>query len=123
MGLFDTIKGSLGGALGQTETSVFQTVIVQVFPNGVQEVLDQLEKTGFGGHVSSWLGNGPNQPISVDQLRSVLSNEQVSQLAQSVGVPMDKVLGLLSTHLPTIDDQQSPQGVLQPAATTTGEAS
>ena len=118
MGLFDTLKGSLGGVLGEAEAAALPTVLSQVFPNGMQGVLDRLGQSGLGGQVSSWVGNGPNQPITVDQLRTALGDEHVQKIAQSLGIPTDKVLEFLSAHLPAAVDQQSPQGVLQdqPAA-------
>ncbi len=122
MGLFDAIKGSFGGAFGQAESAALPAVLTQVFPNGMQGVLDQLQQTGFGSHISSWLGNGPNQPISVDQLRSALNDEHVQQIAQSLGIPTDKALEFLSAHLPAAVDQQSPQGTLQPDVAAGGQA-
>jgi uncharacterized protein YidB (DUF937 family) len=40
----------------------------------------------------------------------------VRQLAAHFGLPLDQVLNLLSEHLPTVVDQASPNGRLQPAA-------
>jgi uncharacterized protein YidB (DUF937 family) len=90
--------------------------MTQVFPNGLQGLLDRLEQTGFGNQINSWLGNGPNQPISVDQLRTALNDEHIQQFSQSLGIPSDKVLSFLSAHLPAAVDRQSPQGTLQPVA-------
>jgi uncharacterized protein YidB (DUF937 family) len=121
MGLFDTIKESFGGALGPLEAAALPMILARVFPNGLQGMLGQLQQSGLGGQVSSWVGNGPNQPITVDQLRAALSDQHVQQLAQSLGIPTDKVLEFLSAHLPAAIDQQSPQGVLQePAASPEG---
>lgn len=118
MGLFDTLKGSLGGI----EAAALPGILNQVLPSGLQGVLNQLQQTGLGAQVSSWLGNGPNQPITVDQLRAALTDQHVEKIAQSLGVPTDKVLELLAAHLPAAVDQQSPNGVLQqPQATAGGE--
>jgi uncharacterized protein YidB (DUF937 family) len=117
MSLFDRLQETVGGMFGAgADSSVLQNAVGQVFPNGLQDVLNQLQSTGFGSHVSSWLGNGPNQPITVDQLRAGLSDERVQQLGQKLGLPVDKVLALLSEHLPAAVDQQSPQGTLQQSA-------
>jgi|SwirhisoilCB3_FD_contig_31_3739295_length_539_multi_3_in_0_out_0_2 uncharacterized protein YidB (DUF937 family) len=113
MGLLDSLKGSFGGILGEAETAALPMIVARVFPNGLQGLLDQLQQSGLGAKVSSWVGNGPNQPITVDELRAALSNEHVQQLAQSLGIPADKVLEVLSAHLPAAVDRQSPDGTLQ----------
>jgi uncharacterized protein YidB (DUF937 family) len=63
--------------------------------------------------VASWLGNGANLPVSVDQLRAALGDEHVRQLAASFGIPVDQLLAQLSQHLPAAVDQMSPNGTLE----------
>jgi uncharacterized protein YidB (DUF937 family) len=113
MGLFDSLKGMLGEA----EAAALPTMLARVIPGGLQGMLSQFQQSGMGSQVSSWLGNGPNEPITAGQLQSVLQQEQVAKLAQSLGIPTDKVLEFLSAHLPGVIDAQSPHGVVQdPAA-------
>jgi uncharacterized protein YidB (DUF937 family) len=76
-------------------------------------LLQQLQKSGLGPQVSSWLGNGANLPISADQLRAALGDERVRQIAASFGIPVDQLLGQLSQHLPAAVDQMSPHGTLE----------
>ena len=56
--------GGLGGILGQ--------VLANTDLGSLGGLLQQLQKSGLGPQVSSWLGNGANLPISVDQLRQAL---------------------------------------------------
>ncbi len=58
-------------------------------------------------------GERPNLPVTADQLRAALGNEQVRQLAQHFGLPVDRALEMLFQHLPTVVDQASPKGTLQ----------
>jgi uncharacterized protein YidB (DUF937 family) len=51
-------------------------------------------------------------PVSAEQLQAALGDEHVKQLAEHFGVPVDKVLSLLSEHLPAAVDQASPNGTL-----------
>jgi len=60
--------------------------------------------------VSSWVGKGKNLPISADQIKSALGSEQMSKLAQKIGLPADTVANLLSKHLPGTLDQLTPDG-------------
>lgn len=109
MGLFD----NLGGLLGQAGASALPSLLEKVVPGGLQGVLNQLQQSGYGEQVSSWLGRGPNQPITVDDLRAGLDNEQVRAVAEKLGVPLDEVLKLLAGNLPQAVDEHSPDGQLR----------
>src|SRR5258708_40290478 len=120
MGLFDEIVSSaLKGVMGQAEQSLLPGLLSQLLANtnlgSVGGLLQQLQQGGLGGQVASWLGKGANHAISPDQLRSALGNEQLQQMAQSAGLPIDKLLAMLSQQLPQTVDQMSPNGTLQEA--------
>ena len=120
MGLFDNLGGALKGVLGQAEAAALPELINAALARtnlgNLQGIVNQLQQSGLGPQVQSWLGNGPNMAITPDQLRGALGNEQVKQLAAHFGVPIDQVLNLLAERLPTAVDQASPNGTLQPAA-------
>jgi uncharacterized protein YidB (DUF937 family) len=97
--------GGLGGILGQ--------VLGNTDLGSLGGMLDQLQKSGLGAQVSSWLGNGANLPISVDQLRQALGDDTIRQIATSLGIPVDQLLGQLSQHLPAAVDKLSPNGTLE----------
>ena len=114
----DLINSVLKGMAGQSgEASGLPAVLSQILRNtdlgSVGGLLQQLQKSGLGPQVSSWLGNGANLPVSVDQLRGALGDEHVRQLAASFGIPVDQLLGQLSQHLPAAVDQMSPRGTLE----------
>lgn len=118
MGLFDDIaSGVLKGVLGQAETQALPAILTQVLSRtdfgSVGGLLARLQEGGLDRQVASWLGNGSNLPISADQLRSVLGNQQLQQLARQTGLPIDNLLGTLSQHLPAAVDQMSPNGTLE----------
>jgi len=73
----------------------------------------QLQQAGLGDQVKSWLSNGPNMKITPEQLRAAPGSDQVKQIAQHFGVPVDEALKLLAQHLLTAVDQASPNGKLQ----------
>lgn len=121
MGLFDQLGGSsiLGGILGQAGQTALPVILGQVFGGqsgaqggGLGGIVEQLQKAGLGNQVGSWLGQGQNMPISADQLRAALDNEQVRQLAAKFGIDPDAVLKMLAEHLPGTVDAASPNGRL-----------
>ena len=95
MSVFD----SLGGSLGQMALKALPGLIQQVLPGGLNALLDQLRRSGYKSQVNSWLGRGPNEPITADDLRKVLDNEQVRQMAQKLGIPMDQLFPTLAEAL------------------------
>ena len=69
--------------------------------DGLQSILTQLQASGLAEHVSSWLDqNRQNLPISPEQLQEALGSQKVREMAASLGLPIDKLLALLSEHLP-----------------------
>ncbi len=117
MGLFDNLGGSLKGIVGQVEAAAAPALISAVLAKtnlgDLQGLVNQLQQGGLSEQVKSWLGNGANLQVTPDQLRAALGNEQVKQLAEHFGVPVDAALKLLAEHLPTVVDQASPNGTIQ----------
>lgn len=68
---------------------------------GLAGMLETLAANGLGEHVSSWLSNHPNLPISEQQIHDALGSDQVRQLAQSSGLPVGDFLQQLAQHLPS----------------------
>jgi uncharacterized protein YidB (DUF937 family) len=121
MGIFDSVVGgTLKSVLGQVESAAVPALISGVLAKtnlgDLQGLVAQLQQGGLNTQVQSWLGSGANLPVSPDQLRAALGNDQVKQLAAHFGVNVDEALQLLAQHLPTAVDQASPNGALQPAA-------
>jgi uncharacterized protein YidB (DUF937 family) len=112
MGLLD----KLGGVIGQVTTAAAPALISQVLAKtnlgDLQGIVNQLQQGGLGPQVQSWLSNGANMPVSPGQLKAALGNEQVRQIAEHFGVPVDQALKLLAEHLPATVDQASPNGTL-----------
>jgi uncharacterized protein YidB (DUF937 family) len=119
MGLLDELNlgGMLSGALGQIESSAAPALINALLAKtqfgDLNGLVNQLQQSGLDPQVQSWLGNGANMPVTPDQLKAVLSNSQVQEMARHLGLPVDAALKLLSQHLPNVVDQASKNGQLQ----------
>jgi uncharacterized protein YidB (DUF937 family) len=116
MGLLDEL--GLGGVLGDGSAlpGLIKTVLAQTKYRDLNGLVTALQQGGLEAEVKSWLGNGANLPLTADQLKSVLGNAQVQDLARQFGVPVDSVLKVLAQYLPNVVDQASPNGTLQPHA-------
>ena len=116
--IFGGILGSaLKGLAGQGGTGALSDILSQVLGKtnlgSVGGLLQQLQQSGLGPQVASWLGNGQNLPVSADQLKSALGDQHLRQLATQLGLPVDQLLGELSQHLPGAVDHMSPNGTLE----------
>lgn len=107
MGILD---GVLGGVVGAVMVGVVNHVLEQ--NGGVQGVVNQFEKQGFGPTVRSWVGTGPNQPISAEQLHQVLGSGAVQELAAKAGLSVPELTAKLSQLLPQAIDKLTPGGVM-----------
>jgi uncharacterized protein YidB (DUF937 family) len=122
MGLFDSLKlgAGLKDVMGQVEAAavpaLLGTVLAKTNLGDLQGLVIKLQQGGLSEQVQSWLGSGTNLPVTADQIRAALGSEQVRQLAQHLGLPVDSALKLLTEHVPAAVDQASPKGTLQPAA-------
>ena len=107
MGLFD---GVLGGVVGAEMATVVHGLIQQ--HGGLQGIISQLESQGLGNTVRSWVGNGPNQPITCDQLHAAIGSDAMTQLAAKLGITPQELSTKLAQVLPDAIDKLTPQGVV-----------
>lgn len=64
-----------------------------------------LSQNGLGSIVGSWLGNGDNESISMEQITDLLGSEKVSEFASSLGISEESAKGALVDALPQVVDQ------------------
>jgi uncharacterized protein YidB (DUF937 family) len=110
MGLLD---GLLGGVVGAELATTVNSLIVK--HGGIQGVVSQLQHQGLGGTVKSWISDGPNQPISPEQVHSAFGSQLISELAAKAGISPQELAQKLSQVLPQVIDKATPNGILPPA--------
>jgi uncharacterized protein YidB (DUF937 family) len=107
MGMFD---GVLGGIVGAGLVSIVSDVLEK--HGGVQGVVSQFEKNGLGATVQSWVGTGPNQPVSLDDVQRVLGPDLLKQLSEKSGVSIQELTQKLAHVLPQAVDKLTPDGTI-----------
>ena len=114
--LSDLLGGALQNIANQVETQALPNILSQVLAKtnlgSMGGLLQQLQQSGLGPQVASWLGSGPNMPVTADALRQALGDQHLRQLATAFGLPVDQLLAQLSQHLPATVDHLSPNGTL-----------
>ncbi len=107
MGLLD---GVLGGIVGAEMATVVNGLIQK--HGGVQGIISHLQSQGLGPTVQSWVGTGPNQPISPQQLHAAVGPDVMAQLAAKLGVTPAELSSKLAQVLPGAIDTLTPGGTV-----------
>jgi uncharacterized protein YidB (DUF937 family) len=107
MGMLD---GLLGGIVGAGMVSVVNSIIEK--HGGLQGVVSEFEKNGLGATVKSWVGTGPNQQISPDEVHKVLGPDLLQQLSDKSGMSVPELTQKLSQVLPRAVDTLTPNGAI-----------
>jgi uncharacterized protein YidB (DUF937 family) len=78
-------------------------------------MLRQFQTQGMSETVKSWVGTGPNLPISPDQVHQALGADTMTQLASKLGMTPQELATRLSAALPQVVDKMTPAGVVPPS--------
>ncbi len=122
MGLLDNMLGAATQSLGRQPEGGGQDWVALIsgllangsVQGGLSGLLQQLQASGLGDQVQSWISTGANQPVSGDQLSGALGGAGglLGQLAQQAGVSHAEAGDQLSQLLPQIVDRLTPNGHL-----------
>jgi uncharacterized protein YidB (DUF937 family) len=107
VGMFD---GLIGGIVGAGMVSVVNGIIEK--HGGLQGVVSEFERNGLGATVRSWVGTGPNQPISPADVHRTLGPELLQQLSAKSGLSVEDLTQKLSQVLPQAVDRLTPNGTI-----------
>jgi uncharacterized protein YidB (DUF937 family) len=112
MGLFDSLaKNALGGMLGgskQDPAAMLSGLLNDA--GGLQGLMGQFQKAGFGEQFASWVGTDENKPLDAEQVQSAVGAEEIQRLASKLGMQTQTVLPLLAQFLPQVIDKLTPKG-------------
>lgn len=64
-----------------------------------------LSQNGLGEIVGSWLGNGENKSISIEQITTLLGSDNVASFASELGISQESAAGALSDAIPQVVDK------------------
>jgi len=101
------VPGATGGN-GQALLSAALNMLQQ--QGGVAGLVQKLSQSGLGEHVQSWVGTGPNMPVSGDQLHQALGSGAIGQIASQLGITPQQASGSLAQLLPEVINHLTPQG-------------
>jgi len=80
--------------------------------DGLGGLLDRFRQGGQGKAADSWVGSGPNEPLSPGQVGNALGPNILKNLAERSGMSEEELLKQLSQVLPGVVDKLTPNGRL-----------
>jgi uncharacterized protein YidB (DUF937 family) len=83
---------------------------------GIGGVLGRFQQKGYGQQANSWVSTSANQPLGAQQVREVVGEDELSRLAQHLGVDEHQVASGMAEILPQVIDHATPQGRVTPEA-------
>ena len=118
MGFLDGLLGNVLGGQSASANHPIESMITQhvlgMITNqqtgGLNGLLEKFKTAGLGAAAASWVGNGPNQTITPQQIQAVLGSPQIQQMAARFGIPTDQVASHLAQILPGLIDHLTPNG-------------
>src|SRR3954453_9859078 len=102
-------QGGVGGLLGHL-SSLGGASAGGILSGGLSELVDRFKQNGHAETADSWVGTGPNKPITPPQLQQVIGPDVLDSLSKQTGLSQEELLARLSRELPNAVDKYTPQG-------------
>ena len=111
MGIED-ILSMLGGQKGEAGglASIMKLFGGNGNQAGLQSMVSQLNSSGMGDQVQSWIGQGQNQPVSGEQIRQAVDPTVLNQVAEQAHISPEEASNQVAQVLPQMVNQATPQG-------------
>lgn len=77
---------------------------------GLTDLLAQFKSAGNPVPAESWIGDGPNTPLDVEELERILGQETLDDLGTKTGMTRSQLLLRLKAALPEVVNRLTPAG-------------
>ena len=111
-GLSNDPNSAAGGLIDSVKKTIGSSPTASSITGGLGELVDQFTKSGAGKTAESWVGKGPNEPITDSQLEKTLGPDLIDSLVKQTGLSREELLSRLSKTLPEAVDKLTPDGRL-----------
>lgn len=117
MGLLDRAFEMLGNKhlpMMESRTRMLQAALSLLANNGqtggLHGLVERFQSVGLGNVISSWIGSGPNVPVTAEQVEQALGQGHIQQISEETGLGQREVAEQLSDMLPDLVDKLTPAG-------------
>jgi len=108
----DSRQGGIGGLLGQLSSSLGSASAGRILSGGLSDLVDRFRQNDHAETADSWVGTGPNKPITPPQLQQAIGSDVLDNLSKQTGLSQEELLARLSRELPNAVNKYTPQGRL-----------
>lgn len=122
-GLQDLLGGLLGGGGTSTGTrsggamnmgmlvGVLGPLIAKFLQGGgLSKMMQGAKANGLSTQADSWVGTGANEPLAPQEVRAVVGEDAVQQVAQEAGISEDEAADVLAAVVPQVVNGLTPNG-------------
>jgi uncharacterized protein YidB (DUF937 family) len=109
-GLSNDPNSAAGGLIESVKKTIGSSPTAASITGGLGELVDQFTKSGAGKTAESWIGKGPNGPITDSQLEKTLGPDLIDSLVKQTGLSREELLSRLAKTLPEAVDKLTPDG-------------
>ncbi|WP_416069228.1 YidB family protein [Streptomyces buecherae] len=74
-----------------------------------------LADAGLEPQLRSWVGSGPNEPVTAEQITLAIGEDELARTAESLGREPGDLAAHIALALPQLIDTASPKGSVEPA--------
>jgi uncharacterized protein YidB (DUF937 family) len=103
-------QGSPGGDQAELLRMILAMLASDGRGGGLAELMQKFQAAGMGDQVNSWVGSGQNLPVSAEQLGGVFGPDQMSQMAERLGLSTGDLGAQMAQVLPQAVDHFTPDG-------------
>jgi uncharacterized protein YidB (DUF937 family) len=113
--------GGSGGSPGTAAKGMNMTAIAAalgpliaklVKSGGLSKMVSGAQASGLSAQADSWVGTGGNAPVSGQEIRGVVGDDTVSELAKNAGISDDEAADVLAKVVPHVVNGLTPDGQL-----------
>jgi uncharacterized protein YidB (DUF937 family) len=95
--------GALAAALGPLLGKLLQG-------GGLSKLLGNAQASGLSAQADSWVGTGENQSVSGQDIKGVVGDDAVKEVAQKAGISEDEAADVLAQVVPQVVNGLTPGG-------------
>jgi uncharacterized protein YidB (DUF937 family) len=106
------LGGGGGGGQSALIGALAPALIGLLSGGGLSKILQGFEAKGFSSQADSWVSTGENQPISGADVKTVLDQGQIAEVAQQAGITEDQAADVLAEAIPVAVDRATPDGTV-----------
>ncbi len=91
---------------------ILSTVKHLIGSEGVGGLVEKFTKAGHGEKATSWVGTGPNTPLTGEDVVKTLGDAKVEEVAREAGISRTEAAEQLADAIPKAVDKLTPEGKL-----------